>query len=81
MGGEADVEGPACCLSRTRRVLDLVSWLFNGKFSVGTAPVLSDFLFPSTKEKKSISITEFIFIYSAQNIVKRKNFNQINYIQ
>ena len=50
MGGEADVEGPACCLSRTRRVLDLVSWLFNGKFSVGTAPVSNDFLFPSAKD-------------------------------
>ena len=54
---------------------------FKANFQFGTAPVSSDFLFPSTKEKKSISITEFIFIYSAQNIVKRKNFNQINYIQ
>jgi hypothetical protein len=30
----------------------LVSWLFNGRFSVGTAPVSNDFLFPSTKGHK-----------------------------
>ena len=63
MGGEVDLEGPACCLSRTRRVLGLVSWLLSGKFSVGTAPVSKDFLFPSTKGKKSISTPEFTFTY------------------
>ena len=42
---------------------------------------LTIFFFRLQKSKKSISIPEFIFIYNAQNIVKRKNFNQINYIQ
>ena len=52
-GGEADVDGPAsCCLSRTRRVLGLVSWLFKGRFSFGTAPVSNDFLFQSIKGHK-----------------------------
>ena len=46
-GGEGEArlsdEGPLCCRTRTWCVLlDFVSWLLTGRFSVGTAPVFSD---------------------------------------
>ena len=49
-GGEPDVEQASImvyCRTRGRRVFGFDSWLLNGRFSVGTAPVAEGFRFAS----------------------------------
>ena len=77
MGGEADVERPACSLSSIRRVLTFFHGFLTANFQLEQLLFLMIFFFHLPKGKKSVSRTKFTSIYNAKNVVKRKNFNRL----